>query len=513
MPGLVTRAEPLPTFVPRDARVPDVVARVRERVADAVCGHAAVVLAVSGGRDSVVLLDAALAVARQHVRLVATFDHGTGDAATLAADHVRALAAAAGVPVHARRAAAAGATEAEWRAARWRFLGGARRVAGRGAVVATGHTRDDQLETVILRLLRGAGVRGLAGMYAPRAGVVRPLLAVPGADVRAYATVRALAWVDDPSNASRRHLRNRVRHELLPALLAARPSLGGELLALADDAARCRTELDALAATLGAECAASSGAAASGGGEPVARLAALAGMSPDALAELWPALAARAGARLDRRGTRRLADHTRGALAAVAAGRRPLSRATVAGGVEVAVEARGDRGSPEWVMVVRVAAAQHVSRGGAVDAPISLDGGPAAGPSALGPWSVRVLARAPTRAELEGGAVAWLAAGRRYVVRAWRPGDRWQPAPGATARRVKRFLADRRVPALARAGWPVVAVAPIADAGAAARGAAEGEIVWVPGVRRSSAAPVRPGQPGFYLLCERTPERRRPPGR
>jgi tRNA(Ile)-lysidine synthase len=318
--------------------------------------------------------------------------------------------------------------------------------------------------------------------------------------------------VDDPSNASPRHLRNRVRHELLPALLAVRPTFADELLALAGQAAGCRAELDALAASLAAECAPPDGRAALGG-ESVARLAALAGMSPDALAALWPALAARAGARLDRRGTRRLVDHTGGALAAVAAGRRPLSRATVAGGVEVAVEPRGDRRSPEWVMVVRVAAAQHVSRADETGGPVAVRAGPSARPTALGAWHVRVLERAPTGAELEGGAVAWLAAGRRYVVRAWRPGDRWQPAPGAPARRVKRFLADRRVPAPARAGWPVVVVAPVADAGPAARDAAAGEIVWVPGVRRSSAAPARPGQPGFYLLCERTPERRRPPGR
>ncbi len=75
------------------------------------------------------------------------------------------------------------------------------------------------------------------------------------------------------------------------------------------------------------------------------------------------------------------------------------------------------------------------------------------------------------------------------AVRAWRPGDRMRARAGGTARRVKRFFADARVPGMDRAGWPVVLAA--------------GEIVWIPGVRRSDAATVQPGRPGVRYECDR----------
>ncbi len=496
-----------------------VVDRVRAAVAAALAPHANVVLALSGGRDSTVLLDAVVAVAPERVRLAAVYDHGTGPDATRAAHHARALARGAGVPVVVGRGRAqAGATEAAWRAARWRFLRRAVRRGGGDAAVATGHTADDQLETVVMRLLRGAGARGLAAMYAPRAGVVRPLLDVTADEVAAYAAARKLVWVEDPSNGSRRHLRNRVRHDLLPALLRACPALGAELLADARHAAAWRAEVDAVADALGAAAERSGQphpAWGAGGGVPVAPLAALAGLPAEALAALWPALAARAGVRLDRRGTTRLALFTSECVASLghhrpapgAATRRPLTgSATVAGGARVVVERGGAGGSPEWAMVVRSADAHRPVAGGAEV--VRLDAASGRGVR-LGRWRVRTLRRAPTAAELDGGWVAWLEAGRRYAVRGWQPGDRWQPAAGVAARRVKRFLADRHVPAAARGGWPVVVDFTDPGGSPAARGAPGGQIVWVPGVRRSSAAPARPGQPGFYLLCELTPERRR----
>jgi tRNA(Ile)-lysidine synthase len=85
-------------------------------------------------------------------------------------------------------------------------------------VIAVGHSRDDQAETFLLRLFRGAGPRGLAGIL-PRAGrVVRPLLDIPRADLRAYAAERSLAFREDASNQDLEIPRNRVRHELLPYL-------------------------------------------------------------------------------------------------------------------------------------------------------------------------------------------------------------------------------------------------------------------------------------------------------
>ncbi|HEU4563051.1 MAG TPA: tRNA lysidine(34) synthetase TilS, partial [Gemmatimonadaceae bacterium] len=228
-----------------------VAAMVEGEVARALGEHTRVVLAVSGGRDSMVLLEAAAAAARSRLAAVATFDHGTGAAATAGCDAAERRARALGLPVERGRADGALRGEAEWRDARWRFLRAA--AARHGAVVATAHTEDDQVETVLMRALRGAGARGLAGLYAPppagappavASPVVRPLLALARDAVAAYAAVRGVRWVEDPSNLSRRHLRNRVRLDLLPALERARPGVSGELLDVARRAAEWRAEVD-----------------------------------------------------------------------------------------------------------------------------------------------------------------------------------------------------------------------------------------------------------------------------
>lgn len=86
-------------------------------------------------------------------------------------------------------------------------------------VIALGHTRDDQAETVILRFLRGAGTRGMAGMHPRRGRVVRPLLGCSRAAVEQYLAQRGLTYRDDHSNADLDIPRNRVRHDLLPALI------------------------------------------------------------------------------------------------------------------------------------------------------------------------------------------------------------------------------------------------------------------------------------------------------
>src|SRR5688572_3059861 len=160
-------------------------------------GERRLVLAVSGGADSMVLLDAVdRAVsdgAGSDVRgriSVATFDHGTGVHATAAARLVSAEARGRGFDIRIGNASLTGATEAEWRAARWSFL---EESSPPGAAIATAHTRDDQVETVMMRVMRGAGARGLAGL-APESRltvrgrlVLRPLLSVSRATIRAYA--------------------------------------------------------------------------------------------------------------------------------------------------------------------------------------------------------------------------------------------------------------------------------------------------------------------------------------
>jgi tRNA(Ile)-lysidine synthase len=435
----------------------EVVRNVQAQVVAALAARGPVVLAVSGGLDSMVLLDAALAAARPQLLCVATFDHGTGPAARDAAAFVGERAAAACVPLRVGRAEGLPAREASWRAARWRFLSAVARDLGARAV-ATAHTRDDHVETVAIRALRSAGPRGLAGLLAPDDRVCRPLLAVGRADVEAYARARGVEHRVDPSNASRDHLRNRLRHDLLPAIERARPGFANELLALAERSARWRAEAEALADALPVERGAD-------GSLSVAR-AGLLGYDAQAAAVVWPALAARAGIVLDRRGTARLAEFT---TRAGSAGRViQLSQ-----GVEVSATAQA------FALVRRPLRRLVVTagnEGGGEERPLSTDG-------RMPGWRF-----APGTVGADAW-TAWLPSDAALTVRAWRAGDRMRSPGSGAARRVKRFFGDAGVPGRARTGWPVVLAA--------------GEIVWIPGVRRSDAATDRSGRPGAWYRCER----------
>lgn len=189
-----------------------------------------VLVAVSGGVDSVVLLHVLTALAaRARVRLAGLVHvhHGLrGAEADADAAFCEALATAHGIPFDLVPVDVAGeAARRHWsmertghslRHAAFRLV--ARR---RGATrIAVGHTRDDQAETVLLRFLRGAGTRGLAGMWPTHGLLIRPLLEVGRVDVEHYAADRGLSWREDASNADLGIPRNRVRHQLLPALTA-----------------------------------------------------------------------------------------------------------------------------------------------------------------------------------------------------------------------------------------------------------------------------------------------------
>jgi len=257
-------------------------------------------LAVSGGRDSMVLLDAFAAIRPDDVAAVATFDHGTGPAARRAAELVERTAVALELPVVSGSVAARVApTEASWREARWSFLRAW--AAELSAEIATAHTRDDQIETIVLRLLRETGVRGLAGMNVDEAnGIVRPLLAISRDTVAAYADAEAVRWVEDPSNASLAHQRNRVRLELLPALTRVAPEFAESMWALGERAAAWRRDLDALIETSFAPTLSPEGTV-------VLRAALVQSLRAGEWAVVWPALCARAGVVMDWRGVERAA--------------------------------------------------------------------------------------------------------------------------------------------------------------------------------------------------------------
>lgn len=209
------------------------------------------VVAVSGGPDSLALAAGAAAEAPRAGWLPAAVvvDHGLQPgSARMAATAVRAARSLGLDPVELVRVSVAtgpgsGGPEAAARAARHRALREA--ADGMGApVVLLAHTRDDQVENVLLGLARGSGTRSLAGMAAVAGPLRRPLLDLPRTVVRAAAAETGLAWVDDPHNADPAYARARVRHDVLPALLAG---LGpGVVAGLARTAGLCRDDADAL---------------------------------------------------------------------------------------------------------------------------------------------------------------------------------------------------------------------------------------------------------------------------
>ena len=231
--------------------------------------------------------------------IVATFDHGTGRAAGRAAAMVARESARLGLPCVTGRAETAGTREEEWRRARWTFLDAV--ACEHSSTVVTAHTLDDQIETVFMRILREAGPRGLAGLYA-ESEIVRPLLTLRRAAIAEYAAANRVKFREDPTNTDRRHLRNRVRLDLLPSITRRHPGFAEELLAVARNAAEWRNSLEALAESVDPTPAVD-------GALRIGR-ASLSGFDSESLRVLWPALAARARVVMDRRGTHRAAEFT-----------------------------------------------------------------------------------------------------------------------------------------------------------------------------------------------------------
>ncbi|MBF6590502.1 MAG: tRNA lysidine(34) synthetase TilS [Ktedonobacterales bacterium] len=229
----------------------EICSRVEAAVARALTEHAlwpagaTVVAAVSGGPDSLCLLGALQALrARGHplapgALVVAHLEHGLRGAAGEAdARFVAEVAAALGLRSVLERAAVAAEARATHRSledaarrVRYAFL---RRVAAelaaeageRGTIrIATGHTRDDQVETLVLHWLRGSGLTGLGGMAPLTGDLARPLLTLTRAETEGYCAARGWQPRTDATNADPRYVRNRIRHHLLPALEGYNPNL------------------------------------------------------------------------------------------------------------------------------------------------------------------------------------------------------------------------------------------------------------------------------------------------
>jgi tRNA(Ile)-lysidine synthetase-like protein len=241
-----------------------------------------IVVAVSGGADSVALATAVAAVLRERGMpvgervVLAHFNHRVRPAAEHANDlrTVLALGARIGAPVLAGEAAStpsradarrAGGAEAVARRMRYDFLIDACRATG-ATLVCTAHTADDQVETVLMRLLGSVEGPLLAGI--PRARAVaegievhRPLLDVGRAEIEACLEAEGLAWSEDRTNESREHRRNVVRHDVLPLLASVWPAVRHDLLMLGramgaerarvvDEGRRCPVSVDGGEATI-----------------------------------------------------------------------------------------------------------------------------------------------------------------------------------------------------------------------------------------------------------------------
>ncbi|PYM92282.1 MAG: tRNA lysidine(34) synthetase TilS [Candidatus Rokuibacteriota bacterium] len=417
-------------------------------------GGETVLVGVSGGADSVALLHLLIALVpswrlRLHVLHV---DHELRPDSARDGDFVRALGARLGVPVDVatvtvdRRASLEAAARTARHAAleAWAARVGAQRI-------ALGHTADDQAETVLMRLLQGAGVRGLAGIPPVRGQIIRPLIEVRRAALEAELRRADLSWVEDPTNRDPKFLRNRIRHELLPLLadsynpevataLARVATLARDTVSTLDRAASA--ELDRLG-VLGDQTVTL----------PLARLRSLARQTA---AEVLRQGAGRLGSRAPlrawaHRGLRR--------VLATPAPRRPFKL----GGITIEV-------SCGLVRLALASPPRLPERAVAVPGRTEL-------PEIGLALEARVVAAGEYAVPRESSRVAFDAdelAGP-LVVRARRTGERLVSFGGGE-RRLKTLLIDAKVPRWERGRIPVV------ESG--------GEIVWVGNLRRGASARV-----------------------
>jgi tRNA(Ile)-lysidine synthase len=414
--------------------------------------------AVSGGADSVAMLRA-LVELREPLGIVVSvlhFHHGIrGEEADADQKFAAALAEAHGLVFLTERGDAPATARAHKltleEAARELRYAWFRKLLQEEALdsVATAHTADDQAETVLLRLLRGAGTRGLAGIY-PRkqeeqGAVIRPLLGVRRAEVEDYLRGLGQAWREDPMNVDLRHARNRVRHELLPLL--EREYSPGIVPVLADTAEVARGEEEfwqeeaaRLLSQLAAERSASG---------PSLDAAALCRHPVAVQRRLLRAAAEAAGLRLS--------FHHCEEVRSLLAGRGAPSSCDLPEGWRAALlrgrllfEKRDESAAPaEYEYRLRVPGEVEVTELGTV-------------------IRASLVASAAGKPEYNRGRfLEPRKLGTELVVRNWRAGDRFWPAHSKSPKKVKELLAARRVAGPDRRLWPVVA--------------SGSEIVWIRG--------------------------------
>ena len=462
----------MPQESPIVRRFHDRIAETWERDALAPAGSL-VLVGVSGGADSMALLDALHALrGRLSIELaVAHLDHGLrGAAGASDAAFVAEQAELRGLPMHAESvdveavAAAEGhSIEAAGRDARRQYLG---RIATdvEAARIAVGHHRDDVAETVLMRLLRGAGSGGLAAMAPTRDDLwIRPLLEFSGQELRQYLDARGTPHVEDASNASREHLRNRVRHDLLPMLERDYNPQARRALAATSSVLR---EEDALLEEM---ASAAVSLAVTVDGIESGEVAALPVAIARRVARLW--LAPSVGRPLSFEETER----ARRFVAADWPATLWITR-------QVALERRGSH-----VAVVN----RHDQRA----SPLSRAAVPVPTPGTTELPDAGVAIRTKfhaqrrfTRGPLPQTQAAYDAAALPgdLSLRRWRPGDRFHPFGLKGSKTVSDFISDSRLPANERRNVTVLC--------------AGDEVIWVVGMRADGRYAVTGGSPRILIV-------------
>lgn len=413
------------------------------------------IIAVSGGPDSVVLLDLLARGAAVHgiELMVAHVDHGIAANSGEAVQLVERLAGERGLRcLTGHLGLGPGTSETVAREQRYRWLEETR-IRENADWVFTAHHAGDQIETVLLRLLHGSGPAGLAGMAARRDHIVRPLLGVDREDILRYREERTLPVWDDPANRDDRHLRSWVRTKLLPSIRRRLPAVDQALLQVALQAGQDRQAWDQVIDQLPGlnwRAEADGGSVAAGP---------LAGYDSPLGVVVLRAVGRRLGCRI----TREQAERVLQALRVSPSGAcLELGNGWT---VEIVFERAHFRSGPRAA----------VPR--AVEWPLQVEGD--AGDGDVGRWRLYWRYERTPEEQRRDGLTAWFIP-ETLSVRTWQPGDKVFPLGGRGRRLVVRCLQDARVPRRDRDAWPIVMDR-------------TGEIVWVPGICRSNHLVPRAG--------------------
>jgi len=398
-------------------------------------------VAVSGGADSVFLLHALRELGpRWNLGLsVVHVEHGIRGAESLTdAEFVARLAAGFGLPFHLHKTdvpAFGGNLEEAARNARQSFF---KDLIAAGTVerIATGHTRSDQAETVLFRILRGSGLTGLAGILPiTREGLVRPLLEIDRSEIESWLRGRGITWREDQTNQDRSYARNRLRHEILPLL---RESFNPQLdVALSHLAILARDEESYWASELRPQSPAP---------DPQSQVIAV-----SELAGVPPALA--------RRRIRHAIETVSGNHVDFAHVERVLEMAQLQGGHDRFQAPSLDIcRSFDWIRISR----QPEKRTQGFCLPLQVPGS-----MELGGCSARITLQVLEKSgatqpcgtvvnELDWQRFCTDRGAPSLELRNWRPGDQYRRVGRAKPEKIKHYFQDDRIPLWERKNWPII---------------------------------------------------------